>query len=199
MTACCFYLFWQNKFSLWSFHLKVFLPKRFNKVLWNLYFTGWVDETVGLCTLVVATVQVSWSSFHAQYHRGAISDLKKEFSVSSFLTLLCIREWQGRSVFCSSQVRVLSALLLVKLLLVGPVHWSHQTDGASEVFSAGLLPKYGTFAEVSEALVPLRQEALVPLRQEPLTERISEDRKYLCLWCVWRKSSVSAFYEQSDV
>lgn len=150
-----------------------------------------MDATVELCTLVIATVQVSWSSFHAQYHRGAISDLKKEFSVSSCHTLLCIREWQGRSVFCSSQVRVLLALLLVRLLLVVPVHWGHRIDDASEVFNADLLPKYGTFAEVSEPLVPFTQEAL--------TERISEDRQYLCLWCMWSKSSVSAFYERSDV
>lgn len=31
--------------------------------------------------LVSATVQVSWSSFCAQYHSGAINDLKKEFSM----------------------------------------------------------------------------------------------------------------------
>lgn len=43
------------------------------------------------------------------------------------------------------------------------------------MFSVDLLPKYGTSAEVSEPFVPLTQEAL--------TERISEDRKYLCL-CV---------------
>lgn len=61
--------------------------------------------------------------------------------MSSCHTLLCIREWQGRSVFCFSQVRVLSALLLVRLLLVGPVHRGHGIDDVSEVFSAGLLPK----------------------------------------------------------
>lgn len=71
--------------------------------------------------LVSATVQVSCSFFYARYHSGAISDLK-EFSMSSCHTLCYIRWCLGRIVFCSSQVRVLSALPLVRLLLVGLVH-----------------------------------------------------------------------------
>lgn len=59
------------------------------------------------------------------------------------------------------------------------------------VVSTDLLTKYGISAEVSEPLVPL------PLWQGDLTERMSEDRKYLCLGyiqCMWGRSSVSAFY-----
>lgn len=56
--------------------------------------------------------------------------------------------------------------------------------------SSGLLTEYGISAEVSKLLAPL------PLLQEDLTERISEDRKYLCLGyiqCMWGRSSTSAF------
>lgn len=43
-------------------------------------------------------------------------------------------------MFCSSQGSVLLALLLVRLLLVGPVHRGHGIDDASEVFSAACFP-----------------------------------------------------------
>lgn len=69
MTAAAFiypgkicFLFWRK-----ICHLRIFLPKRFNKLLLNIYFK--VDTAVQLGYIVVgATVLVSRSSFHAQYH-----------------------------------------------------------------------------------------------------------------------------------
>lgn len=73
--------------------------------------------------------------------------------------------WEG--LFCSSQVRVLSALPLVRLLLVGLMHQGHRIDDASDMLS----------------LICLHNEprAPLPLPQEDLTERVLEDKKNLCL------------------
>lgn len=88
--------------------------------------------------------------------------------------------WEG--LFCSSQVRVLSALPLVRLLLVGLMHQGHRIDDASDMLS----------------LICLHNEprAPLPLPQEDLTERVLEDKKKSLLKahdvCVG-KFSVSAF------
>lgn len=69
--------------------------------------------------------------------------------------------WEG--LFCSSQVRVLSALPLVRLLLVGLMHQGHRIDDASDMLALTCLH--------NEPLAPL------PLPQEDLTERVLEDKK----------------------
>lgn len=59
--------------------------------------------------------------------------------------------------------------------------------------STVLLTEYGISAEISEPLVSLLQE--------DLTERISENRKYLCLGCVqrmWGRSSISSFFKMES-
>ena len=68
-TISCTFPFFMPKLThrIEICHLRVFLPKRFNKLLLNIYFK--VDTAVQLGYIVVgATVLVSRSSFHAQYH-----------------------------------------------------------------------------------------------------------------------------------